>query len=134
MTTDMTKDSIIVCDDCKGEFFVKAVKIERQHIVVRKRDLWLDYFVCPHCGKLYKVCLMDKRFFKMVDDLQKTRRQAQRHRGNANRCAPLIGMAQAKQQKVHNHVECLEKQYPGTFVLDEMHKLIYREKSAETTN
>ena len=46
--------AIIVCDECKHEFYLDAVGIHEAIVELNGVPVTLVYFACPKCNKIYK--------------------------------------------------------------------------------
>jgi len=115
----MTEDSVVVCDKCKYEFFLKTVKIESAEVKLNNQQLALIYFTCPKCNKIYRVSLADTRYFELKEDLEKTKKRIRRNHGSNNEemAKMLNQMVYKKLERLRNHTDKLNKMFPGTFEL-----------------
>ena len=114
----MTKK--VMCDECKYELDMAAVKIEETEILLNGEKMTLSYFVCPNCRKIYKVCLSDKKYKNLVEDLEATKKRVVRSSGNGNIAfaKTLSKMVLKKVQRIKAHLSNLNGKYPGTFVFN----------------
>lgn len=64
------KIKVSTCDDCKKDFLVNSIDIKKDIIYIRDWDVELEfqYFVCPHCGKVYKILMLDKTAKMLQND------------------------------------------------------------------
>lgn len=113
----MSNDKIIVCDECKNEFFLKSVEIKESAIEISGQELLVTYFKCPHCGKLYRITVKDDTYFAFVEDLENTKKRIRRAKGKGNLYLQnqLVSMVYRKQERLQNHVARLNAKYSGTF-------------------
>lgn len=113
----MSNDKIIVCDECKSEFFLKSVEIKESAIEIGGQELLVSYFKCPHCDKLYRITVKDDTYFTFVEDLENTKKRIRRAKGKGNLYLQnqLVSMVYRKQEKLQNHVARLNAKYSGTF-------------------
>lgn len=124
MKTEQNKIAIIektrvVCDECKHEFFLESVNIENAEVKINNQQLTLIYFTCPKCNKLYRVSLVDARYFELREDLEKTKKRIRRNHGSNNEemHRMLNQMVNRKLERLRSHTDKLNKKFPGTFTL-----------------
>ena len=115
----MNKNSIILCDECKHEFFLNTVTIESAEVKINNQQLTLIYFTCPKCNKVYRVSLIDERYNELKEDLEKTKKRIRRNHGSNNEemARMLNQMVYKKLERLRNHVDKLDKMFPGAFTL-----------------
>lgn len=113
----MNKDMLIKCDECKSEFFLKAVNIENAEVKVNDQQLTLIYFTCPKCNKIYRVSLVDARYFVLKEDLENAKKRMRRNHGsnNENMARMLNQVTNRKLERLRSHTDKLNKMFPGTF-------------------
>lgn len=109
----------VVCDECKHEFFLESVNIENAEVKINNQQLTLIYFTCPKCNKLYRVSLVDARYFELREDLEKTKKRIRRNHGSNNEemHRMLNQMVNRKLERLRSHTDKLNKKFPGTFTL-----------------
>ena len=114
------KKTRIICDECKHEFFLETVNIENAEVKINDQQLTLIYFTCPKCNKLYRVSLADARYFKLREDLEKTKKRIRRNHGSNNEemASVLNQMAYKKLERLRIHTDKLNKKFQGTFILE----------------
>lgn len=107
----------IYCDDCKQEFFVNSVNIDETAITLNGQALTLVYFVCPRCNKIYRILLKDKQYDELKEDLEKTKARIRKQCGSGNEelARTLNSMVVKKHERLKNHLNALDRKYPGTF-------------------
>lgn len=107
----------IVCDECKHEFSLKAVKIEEATIELDGVPVTLVYFTCPKCNKIYRVSIQDKRYDELLEDLEKTKKRIRRNYGSNNevKAKHLNDLVLKKKQRLANYVKLVNKKFNGTF-------------------
>ena len=112
------KDMKVKCDECNNEFDLKAVKIQESLVQLNGVFVNLVYFVCPECGKIYRVSIQDRRYYELKEDLEKAKKRVQRNRrkANADLLRTLISMVAQKQDRLKEYVDKVNKAFPGTFV------------------
>lgn len=117
---DVKNGVIVICDECKNEFFLNlSVNIEQAEVKVNDQQLTLIYFTCPKCNKLYRVSLADTRYFELREDLEKTKKRIRRNHGSNNEemARMLNQMVNMKLERLRSHADKLNKKFPGTFTL-----------------
>ena len=110
---------MIICDECKNEFFLESVNIENSEVKVNNQQLTLIYFTCPKCNKIYRVSLADTRYFELIEDLEKTKKRIRKNHGSNNEemHRTLNQMVNIKLERLRSHTDKLNKKFPGTFTL-----------------
>lgn len=80
----------------------------------------LTYYMCPVCGTVYKILLVDgKKYRDLITDYVNTRKRIERQRGKENEqlLQQLVSMAHIKQRRIREYVKAVNKKFPGTFQL-----------------
>ena len=110
---------MIICDECKNEFFLESVNIENAEAKVNNQQLTLIYFTCPKCNKIYRVSLADTRYFELREDLEKIKKRIRKNHGSNNEemHRALNQMVNIKLERLRSHTDKLNKKFPGTFTL-----------------
>mgnify|MGYP002517037523 CR=1 FL=1 len=114
-----TKFVKVYCDECKHEFSMNSVEIQKAEVNIDNQQLTLIYFTCPKCNKLYRVTLADARYFELREDLENTKKRIRRNHGSNNEemARMLNKMVFRKLQRLRLHTDGLNKKFPGTFTL-----------------
>ena len=109
--------AIIVCDECKHEFYLDAVGIHEAIGELNGVPVTLVYFACPKCNKLYRVTLKDKRCVELREDLEKTKMRIRKNHGSGDEefAKTLNNMVFKKLQRLRKHTAVLNAKFPGTF-------------------
>lgn len=109
--------AIIVCDECKHEFYLDAVGIHEAIVELNGVSVTLVYFTCPKCNKIYRISIQDRRYYELVEDLEKTKKRVQRNHGSNNQemVRMLNSMVFKKKQRLEEYVDKVNKMFPGTF-------------------
>lgn len=109
--------AIIVCDECKHEFFLDAVEIHEAIVELNGVPVTLVYFACPKCNKIYRISIQDRRYYELVEDLEKTKKRIRRNHGSNNQemAKMLNSMVLRKKQRLKEHIDKVNKMFPGTF-------------------
>ena len=111
------RNAKVFCDECKVEFSLNTVNIQSATIDIGGQNLTLAYFTCPKCNKIYRVSIMDARYFELREDLEKTKKRIRRNHGSNNDelARVLNQMVNRKLERLRNHTDKLNKMFPGTF-------------------
>ena len=108
--------AIIVCDECKHEFYLDAVGIHEAIVELNGVPVTLVYFACPKCNKIYRISIQDRRYYELVEDLEKTKKRIRRNHGSNNEMARMLNyMVFKKKQRLEEYVDKVNKMFPGTF-------------------
>ena len=110
--------AIIVCDECKHEFYLDAVGIHEAIVELNGVPVTLVYFACPKCNKIYCISIQDRRYYELVEDLEKTKKRIRRNHGSNNQemARMLNSMVFKKKQHLEEYVDKVNKMFPGTFI------------------
>ena len=110
---------MIICDECKNEFFLESVNIKNAEVKINNQQLTLIYFTCPKCNKIYRVSLADTRYFELREDLEKIKKRIRKNHGSNNEemHRTLNQMVNIKLERLRSHTDKLNKKFPGTFTL-----------------
>ena len=108
-----------VCTECKHEFFLETMNIQNAEVKINNQRLTLIYFTCPKCNKLYRVSLVDARYFKLKEDLDKAKKRIRRNYGSNNEemHRMLNQIVNKKLERLKNHTDKLNEKFKGTFTL-----------------
>lgn len=110
--------SKIVCDECKHEFYLDSVDINEAIVELNDVPVTLVYFACPKCNKIYRISIQDKRYYELVEDLEKTKKRIRRSFGknNIEKAEMLNSMIFKKKERLANYVQAVNQMFPGTFI------------------
>ena len=113
-----TKFATIYCDECKHEFSMMSVNIKIATVNIDGEEFNLSYFACPKCRRIYRIALMDKRYYELKEDLDKIRKRIRNTLGSKGieKTANLQIMDKAKRERLQSHTDKLNRKYPGTFI------------------
>ena len=108
---------IIVCDECKYEFYLDAVGIHEAIVELNGVPVTLVYFSCPKCNKIYRISIQDRHYYELVEDLEKTKKRIRRNHGSNNQevARMLNSMVFKKKQRLEEYLDKVNKMFPGTF-------------------
>lgn len=114
MSQKMTR---VKCDECEYEFILEAVGIHEAIVELNGVPVTLVYFVCPKCNKIYRISIQDRRYYELVEDLEKTKKRIRRNHGSNNQemARMLNSMVFKKKQRLEEYVDKVNKMFPGTF-------------------
>ena len=112
--------AIIVCDECKHEFYLDAVGIHEAIVELNGVPVTLVYFACPKCNKIYRISIQDGRYYELVEDLEKTKKRIRRNHGSNNQemarmLNSMVFKVFKKKQRLEEYVDKVNKMFPGTF-------------------
>ena len=107
----------VKCDECEHEFLLNAVNIHEAKVELNNTPVILVYFTCPKCNKIYRVSIQDARYYDLKEDLEKTKKRIRKNHGSNNKelAEILNNMVNRKAQRLKNHVDIVNKMFPGTF-------------------
>lgn len=114
MSQKMTR---VKCDECEHEFILEAVGIHEAIVELNGVPVTLVYFACPKCNKIYRISIQDRRYYELVEDLEKTKKRIRRNHGSNNQemARMLNSMVFKKKQRLDEYVDRVNKMFPGTF-------------------
>lgn len=114
MSQKMTR---VKCDECEYDFILEAVGIHEAIVELNGVPVTLVYFVCPKCNKIYRISIQDRRYYELVEDLEKTKKRIRRNHGSNNQemARMLNSMVFKKKQRLEEYVDKVNKMFPGTF-------------------
>lgn len=114
MSQEITR---VKCDECEYEFILEAVGIHEAIVELNGVPVTLVYFVCPKCNKIYRISIQDRRYYELVEDLEKTKKRIRRNHGSNNQemARMLNSMVFKKKQRLEEYVDKVNKMFPGTF-------------------
>lgn len=109
--------AIIVCDECKHEFYLDAVGIHEAIVELNGVPVTLVYFACPKCNKIYRISIQDRRYVELREDLEKTKMRIRKNHGSGDEefAKTLNNMVFKKLQRLRKHTAVLNAKFPGTF-------------------
>lgn len=113
----MSAKYVLRCDDCDFTFLLNAAYINEAAITIDDQPFTLVYYTCPKCNKIYRITLKDKRYEELAEDLERTKNRIRKNHGSNNDelARVLDTMVRKKHERLRNHVDRLNKQFPGTF-------------------
>lgn len=114
MSQKMTR---VKCDECEHEFILEAVGIHEAIVELNGVPVTLVYFACPKCNKIYRISIQDRRYYELVEDIEKTKKRIRRNHGSNNQemARMLNSMVFKKKQRLEEYVDKVNKMFLGTF-------------------
>lgn len=111
--------NIIVCNECKNEFFLNDVDVQESTVWVEKHKIInLVYFTCPCCNKVYPISIQDGKYFDLLSDLNSVKYKIKKNNGTMDlkKANTLNAMVFKKLNRLKKHEEKLKKKFSGTFL------------------
>lgn len=111
--------NIIVCNECKNEFFLNDVNVQESKVCVGKyKIINLVYFTCPCCNKVYPISIQDGKYFDLLSDLNSIKYKIKKNNGimDLKKANTLNAMVFKKLNRLKKHEEKLKKKFSGTFL------------------
>lgn len=68
MRCSIMNKKIVYCDRCDDPFEISSIEIKTKEI--KGVNYLITYFVCPSCGKMFAICVEDKRLLKKKKNLR----------------------------------------------------------------
>lgn len=59
---------LVYCDQCGDPFEISSIEIKAKE--VKGVNYLITYFVCPHCGRKFTICVEDKKLLKKKKNLR----------------------------------------------------------------
>lgn len=113
-------DSITKCDNCEHEFYLKAVDIHEERILLNNVPVNLVYFACPNCDKIYRISIQDAKYYDLAEDLEKAKKRLRKVQGcgDKEKVKLLCSMVDKKHNRLANYVKKVNETFSGTFVFE----------------
>ncbi len=113
--TNMNTD--VYCEKCDYEFSIEDVGLHQEKMEVDGLKFDLIYFYCPKCKKIYRVSIQDKKYYLLVEELEKVNKQIRNNFGTYNtaRAEKLSKSVKKKSRNLKNHVLEMNKRFDGEF-------------------
>lgn len=119
------------CDACGRKFIVEPRMIKQEQEMEGKGEkIYLTYYECPGCGKIYKILLdnnltlvLKKQYQNQIYKMQLIK---SRYKGTAlqEKVLKQQDVINKKKKKLERAYKILEKRYPGDFVyIDETNNI-----------
>ena len=110
----------VKCSYCDKDFLLMAVKNIK--VKVFEKEMELQYFVCPHCKEVHRVCLKDHGYDVLKNDLDNAARRYNISINNPTKFSVSemerrLKIVENKKKHLAKHVEVTNMRYPGTFTL-----------------
>lgn len=59
---------LVYCDQCGNPFEISSIEIKTKE--VKEVNYLITYFVCPHCGRKFIICVEDKKLLSKKKNLR----------------------------------------------------------------
>lgn len=108
----------VICDRCQKEFLFQSVEIKELVIDDSEHGLHFiyDYFQCPHCKKVYTVCIDDNKSLMLERDFLQLKVRTEKTRKEKGVVQESrIRMLQKKQERLGNYRQKLLDTYSKAF-------------------
>lgn len=113
-------EKIVICDECKQQFLLDAIKLEVAKVELNNVIVDLVYFTCPKCDKIHRVSIQDARYYDLKEDLEKAKKRMRRNHGKNNQEMSRImyNMVVKKHERLKAHVDKVNEIFTGTFTFE----------------
>ena len=110
-------DASVTCDKCNYEFVLKEESIMKEKMEVKGLKFDLIYFYCPKCKKIYRASIQDRKYYLLVEELDKVRKQVRNNFGtfDTTKANKLNKKLKKKSNALKNHVLEMNDKFSGEF-------------------
>lgn len=110
-------DAAVTCDKCNHEFVIKEESIMKEKMEVKGLKFDLIYFYCPSCKKIYRASIQDRKYYLLVEELDKARKQVRDNFGtfDTTKANKLNKKLKKKSNALKNHVLEMNDKFSGEF-------------------
>lgn len=110
-------DASVTCDKCNHEFVIKEESIMKEKMEVKGLKFDLIYFYCPSCKKIYRASIQDRKYYLLVEELDKARKQVRDNFGtlDTTKANKLNKKLKKKSNALKNHVLEMNDKFSGEF-------------------
>lgn len=110
-------DAAVTCDKCNHEFVIKEESIMKEKMEVKGLKFDLIYFYCPKCKKIYRASIQDRKYYLLVEELDKVRKQVRDNFGtfDTTKANKLNKKLKKKSNALKNHVLEMNNKFSGEF-------------------
>ena len=110
-------DASVTCDKCNHEFVIKEESIMKEKMEVKGLKFDLIYFYCPSCKKIYRAYIQDRKYYLLVEELDKARKQVRDNFGtlDTTKANKLNKKLKKKSNALKNHVLEMNDKFSGEF-------------------
>lgn len=110
-------DASVTCDKCDHEFVIKEESIMKEKMEVKGLKFDLIYFYCPSCKKIYRAYIQDRKYYLLVEELDKARKQVRDNFGtlDTTKANKLNKKLKKKSNALKNHVLEMNDKFSGEF-------------------
>lgn len=68
MRCSIMNRKLVYCDQCGDPFEISSIEIKTKE--VKGVNYLITYFVCPHCGRKFTICVEDKKLLSKKKSLR----------------------------------------------------------------
>lgn len=68
MRCSIVNRKLVYCDQCGDPFEISSIEIKTKE--VKGVNYLITYFVCPHCGRKFTICVEDKKLLSKKKSLR----------------------------------------------------------------
>ena len=68
MRCSIMNRKLVYCDQCGDPFEISSIEIKTKE--VKGVNYLITYFVCPHCGRKFTICVEDKKLLNKKKSLR----------------------------------------------------------------
>ena len=110
-------DASVTCDKCNHEFVIKEESIMKEKMEVKGLKFDLIYFYCPSCKKIYRASIQERKYYLLVEELDKARKQVRDNFGtlDTTKANKLNKKLKKKSNALKNHVLEMNDKFSGEF-------------------
>ena len=110
-------DASVTCDKCNYEFVLKEESIMKEKMEVKGLKFDLIYFYCPSCKKIYRASIQDRKYYLLVEELDKVRKQVRDNFGtfDTTKANKLNKKLKKKSNALKNYVLEMNDKFSGEF-------------------
>ena len=110
-------DASVTCDKCNHDFVIQEESIMKETMEVKGLKFDLIYFYCPSCKKIYRASIQDRKYYLLVEELDKARKQVRDNFGtfDTTKANKLNKKLKKKSNALKNHVLEMNDKFSGEF-------------------
>ncbi len=106
---------IISCDECGKSWVFQETSTQKDRITIKGVHLQVTYFTCPHCNKLYVICIDDNETLQLRQKLLLETKRITKDRNLGKDVSKRVRKVQTLYQTLKDKNEVLKHRYQGTF-------------------
>lgn len=116
------KNALVMrCNECSSVFCVEPDDIKSAEVEVQGQSIWLQYFTCPECKRLYRISTMDKKLKELIGKYESEKARWQQSVGrndNSRVVSKQNAVVRRALDEARAYQRVLENKYAGTFTFD----------------